>query len=93
MVVGEEELEDPESPNVKEEPEELWSCQETGIPKSTFSPVPVKAEDEDEEKPQCSQLRPSEGMKSEADGDDVGGARNSDNSETEDSEGEWEEPS
>ncbi|XP_070813966.1 zinc finger protein 2-like isoform X1 [Chaetodon trifascialis] len=85
--------EDPtELPHVKEEQEELWTSQEgqqlpgpeeAAITKSTFPPVPVKSEEEDEEKPQCSQLhqRHTEDMKTEADGEDCGGpeaARSSD---------------
>ncbi|XP_033995586.1 zinc finger protein 454-like [Trematomus bernacchii] len=84
--------EDPEPPpHIKEEQEELWSSQEgeqlqgleeADITKSTFTPVPVKSED-DEEKPQSSQLhqRQTEHLETEADGEDCGGpepARNSD---------------
>ncbi|XP_044043476.1 gastrula zinc finger protein XlCGF26.1-like [Siniperca chuatsi] len=82
----------PEPPHIKEEPEELWTSQEgeqlqgleeADITKITFTPVPVKSEEDDEEKPQSSQLhlRLSEKMKTEADGEDCGGpepARNSD---------------
>ncbi|XP_034088846.1 zinc finger protein 8-like [Gymnodraco acuticeps] len=84
--------EDPEPPPyIKKEQEELWSSQEgeqlqvleeADITKSTFTPDPVKSED-DEEKPQSSQLhqRQTEHMETEADGEDCGGpepARNSD---------------
>ncbi|XP_044043438.1 zinc finger protein 135-like isoform X6 [Siniperca chuatsi] len=86
-------LEDPpEPPHIKEEPEELWTSQEgeqlrgleeADIIKFTFTPVPVKSEEDDEEKPQSSQLhqRLTEQMKTETDGEDCGGpepARNSD---------------
>ncbi|XP_044024687.1 gastrula zinc finger protein XlCGF57.1-like [Siniperca chuatsi] len=81
----------PEPPQIKEEQEELWTCQqgeqlrgleEADITKFTFTPVPVKSEEDDEEKPQSSQLhqRLTEQMKTEADGEDCGGpepARNS----------------
>ncbi|XP_037651769.1 zinc finger and BTB domain-containing protein 17-like [Sebastes umbrosus] len=112
--------EDPEPPHIKEEQEELWTSQEgeqlqgleeADITKFPFSPVPVKSEEDDEEKPQSSQLhqRQTEQMETEADGEDCGGpepARNSDqekntepdtdykssdSSETEVSDGGWEE--
>ncbi|XP_033989765.1 oocyte zinc finger protein XlCOF22-like [Trematomus bernacchii] len=103
--------EDPEPPpHIKEEQEELWSSQEgeqlqgleeADITKSTFTPVPVKSED-DEEKPPSSQLhqRQTEHMETEADGEDCGGpepARNSDperhlQPETEDNPGDSSEP-
>ncbi|XP_071058354.1 zinc finger protein 135-like isoform X2 [Pseudochaenichthys georgianus] len=84
--------EDPEPPpHIKEKREELWSSQEgeqlqgleeADITKSTFTCVPVKSED-DEEKPQSSQLhhKQTEHLETEADGEDCGGpepARNSD---------------
>ncbi|XP_074469093.1 uncharacterized protein LOC141754122 isoform X4 [Sebastes fasciatus] len=83
--------EDPEPPHIKEEQEELWISQEgeqlqgleePDIIRFTFTPVPVKSED-DEEKPQSSQLhqRQTEQMETEADGEDCGApepARNSD---------------
>ncbi|XP_037651617.1 zinc finger protein 260-like isoform X7 [Sebastes umbrosus] len=83
--------EDPEPPHIKEEQEDHWTSQEgeqlqgleeADIIKFTFTPVPVKSED-DEEKPQSSQLhqRLTEQMETEADGEDCGGtepARNSD---------------
>ncbi|XP_033989773.1 zinc finger and SCAN domain-containing protein 31-like [Trematomus bernacchii] len=103
--------EDPEPPpHIKEEQEELWSSQEgeqlqgleeADIIKFTFTPVPVKSED-DEEKPQSSQLhqRQTEHLETEADGEDCGGpepARNSDperhlQPETEDYPGDSSEP-
>ncbi|XP_044192029.1 zinc finger protein 271-like isoform X1 [Thunnus albacares] len=54
---------------------ELRGLEEVDIIKFTFSPVPVKSED-DEEKPQSSQLHQSqtEQMETEADGEDCGGS-------------------
>nr|XP_033465098.1 zinc finger protein 25-like [Epinephelus lanceolatus] len=102
--------EDPEPPHIKGEQEELWISQEGeqlqgleegDITKFTSTPVPVKSED-DEEKPQSSQLhqRHTEQMETEAEGEDCVGAepaRNSDpdthlQSETDDKTGESSEP-
>nr|XP_033466073.1 zinc finger and SCAN domain-containing protein 12-like [Epinephelus lanceolatus] len=102
--------EDPEPPHIKEEQEELWISQEgeqlqgleeDDITKFTSTPVPVKSED-DEEKPQSSQLhqRHTEQMETEGEGEDCGGAepaRNSDpdthlQPETDDKTGESSEP-
>ncbi|KAI4800673.1 hypothetical protein KUCAC02_009516 [Chaenocephalus aceratus] len=78
--------EDPEPPpHIKQEQEELRVSEEVDeadITKSTFTPDPVKSED-DKEKPQSSQphQRQTEHMETEADGDDCRGpepARNSD---------------
>ncbi|XP_073319762.1 uncharacterized protein [Pagrus major] len=80
----------PELPHIKEEQEELWTSQEgeqlggleeADITKFTFTPVPVKSEEDDEEEPQSSQLhqikteeiRDGEHLKTEADGEDCGG--------------------
>ncbi|XP_041664413.1 gastrula zinc finger protein XlCGF57.1-like [Cheilinus undulatus] len=81
----------PEPPHIKEEQEGLWSSQEgeklqglegSDIIKFTFSPAPVKTED-DEEKPQSSRLHQiqTEQMEKGADEEDFGGpeqARSSD---------------
>ncbi|XP_030287172.1 protein TsetseEP-like [Sparus aurata] len=67
---------DPEPPHIKDEQEELWTNQEEAdITEFTFTLVPVKHEDDDEEKPQSSQLhqRQTEQMETEADGQDCGG--------------------
>ncbi|XP_071062663.1 zinc finger protein 79-like isoform X1 [Pseudochaenichthys georgianus] len=77
--------EDPEPlPHIKQEQEgeQLQELEEADITKSTFTPDPVKSED-DKEKPQSSQphQRQTEHMETEADGDDCRGpgpARNSD---------------
>ncbi|XP_037622320.1 zinc finger protein 771-like [Sebastes umbrosus] len=94
--------EDPETPHIKEEQEELWTSQEElwtsqegeqlqwleeADIKFPFTSVPVKSEEDDEEKAQYSQLHESQSEenrvaeRTEADGDDCGGpepARNSD---------------
>nr|XP_033948870.1 zinc finger protein 583-like [Pseudochaenichthys georgianus] len=67
---------------ISQEGEQLQELEEADITKSTFTPHPVKSED-DKEKPQSSQphQRQTEHMETEADGDDCRGpepARNSD---------------
>ncbi|XP_071060559.1 zinc finger protein 79-like [Pseudochaenichthys georgianus] len=67
---------------ISQEGEQLQELEEADITKSTFTPDPVKSED-DKEKPQSSQphQRQTEHMETEADGDDCRGpepARNSD---------------
>ncbi|XP_034092201.1 histone-lysine N-methyltransferase SETD1B-like, partial [Gymnodraco acuticeps] len=79
--------EDPESPphikweelRISQEGEQLQELEEAEITKSTFTPDPVKSED-DKEKPQSSQphQRQTEHMETEADGDGPEPARNSD---------------
>uniref|UniRef100_UPI0037E8F246 zinc finger protein OZF-like n=1 Tax=Semicossyphus pulcher TaxID=241346 RepID=UPI0037E8F246 len=81
----------PEPPLIKEEQEEVWTNQkeeqlhkleEADIIKFTFTPVPVKSEEDDGEKPQSSQLhqtqteehRDAECLKTAADGEDCGGS-------------------
>ncbi|KAM8766110.1 uncharacterized protein AB9X84_005082 isoform 2-T2 [Acanthopagrus schlegelii] len=66
--------EEPEPPHIKEEQEELWTCQkgeqlpglEEADIKFTFTPVTVKSEEDDE--------RHTEQMETEADGEDCGGS-------------------
>lgn len=81
---------DPKTPLIKEEREELWTSQETEQPRGreeadiTFplTSVPVKGEDDDEEKAQSSQLhqsqteenREAELVKTGAEGEDCGGS-------------------
>ncbi|XP_070778311.1 zinc finger protein ZFP2-like [Enoplosus armatus] len=94
--------EPPEPPHIKEEQEELWTSQEggqlRGLEEADITRFTFKSEEDEEEKPQSSQLHQSqtEQMETEADGGDCGGpgpARNSDpdsnktspSSETEDS--------
>ncbi|XP_041664507.1 zinc finger protein 232-like [Cheilinus undulatus] len=72
--------------NIKEEPEERWSCQEReqlqGAEEAdinmftSYYPVPVKTEEEDGEKSQSSQLhkRYNSQMETKADGEDCGGS-------------------
>ena len=67
---------------ISQEREQLQELEEADVTKSTFTPDPVKSED-DKEKPQSSQphQRQTEHMETEADGDDCRGpepARNSD---------------
>ncbi|XP_030267040.1 putative zinc finger and SCAN domain-containing protein 5C [Sparus aurata] len=74
----------PELIDNKDNQEELWTRQEgeqlpgleeADITKLTVTPVPVKSGEDDEEKPQSSQLhqRQTEQMETEADGEDCGG--------------------
>ncbi|XP_045904811.1 uncharacterized protein LOC123970659 [Micropterus dolomieu] len=74
----------PEPQHIKEEQEDLWTSQEgeqllkleeADVTKFTFTPVSVKSEEDDEEKPQSSQLhqRLTEQIKTESDGEDCGG--------------------
>uniref|UniRef100_UPI0037E8111D zinc finger protein 665-like n=1 Tax=Semicossyphus pulcher TaxID=241346 RepID=UPI0037E8111D len=85
--------EDTKPPHIKEEQEELWISQEgeqlqgleeADTNKFPFTIVTVKSED-DEEKPQSSQLhqRQTEQMETGADGEDCGGAEPARNSDPE----------
>uniref|UniRef100_A0A672YHD5 C2H2-type domain-containing protein n=1 Tax=Sphaeramia orbicularis TaxID=375764 RepID=A0A672YHD5_9TELE len=67
--------EEPESPHIKEEQEELWTSQEANITKFPSTPVPVKSEEYDEENVKSSQLhqRQTEENKEEANKVDCGG--------------------
>ncbi|XP_033946658.2 zinc finger protein ZFP2-like [Pseudochaenichthys georgianus] len=86
---------------ISQEGEQLQELEEADITKSTFTPDPVKSED-DKEKPQSSQphQRQTEHIETEADGDDCRGpepARNSDpesslQPKTEDNTGDSSEP-
>ncbi|XP_034054378.1 zinc finger protein 32-like isoform X2 [Gymnodraco acuticeps] len=88
--------EDPEPPphikqeqeelRISQEGEQLQELEEADITKPTFTPDPVKSED-DEEKPQSSQphQRQTEHMKTEADGDDCQGPEPTRNSDLESS--------
>ena len=68
--------EEQEPAHIKEEQEELWTNQEEDdVTRFTFTAVIVKSEDDDEKKPQSTQ------METEAEGEDCGGPepdRNSD---------------
>ncbi|XP_038574569.1 zinc finger protein 135-like isoform X1 [Micropterus salmoides] len=80
----------PEPLHIKDEQEELWTSQEgeqlrgleeAEINKSPFTPVPVKSEEDNEEKPQSSQLHQRLTEQMETDGEGCRGpepARNSD---------------
>ncbi|XP_071060532.1 zinc finger protein OZF-like [Pseudochaenichthys georgianus] len=88
--------EDPEPPphikqeqeevRISQEGEQLQELEEADITKSTFTPDPVKSED-DKEKPQSSQRhqRQTEHMETEADGDDCRGPEPANNSDPESS--------
>ncbi|XP_038583194.1 zinc finger protein 333-like [Micropterus salmoides] len=78
----------PEPPHIKEEQEELWTSPEgeqlLGLEEEfTFTPVLMKSEEDNEERPQSSQLhqRLTEQMKTEADGEDCGGPEPASNSD------------
>ncbi len=73
-VPSEQQEDKPEPPHIeeKEEREQLQWLKEAEF---IFTAVPVKSDEDDEEKPQSSQLhqRQTEHMETEADGDDCGG--------------------
>ncbi|XP_030287034.1 uncharacterized protein LOC115589967 isoform X5 [Sparus aurata] len=74
---------DPEPPHIKDEQEELWIKQEEAdITEFTITLISVKHEDDDEEKPQSSQLhqRQTEQMETEADGQNCSGPEPAGNS-------------
>ncbi|XP_030002784.1 zinc finger protein 771-like [Sphaeramia orbicularis] len=77
-IVDQEEPE-PEPPHIKEEQEEPWTSVEVNITKFASTPVPVKSEDDDEEKVESSQHKQTqiEEIKEEANTVDCGGSETS----------------
>ncbi|XP_030002787.1 zinc finger protein 569-like [Sphaeramia orbicularis] len=55
--------EEPEPSQIKEEQEELWTCQEVNITKFPSTPVPVMSNDDDEEKVESSQHKVTQTVK------------------------------